>query len=550
MRRVLETKLRAERLAAKVRWIVLPAGAMLVFPQASNAALVIGFVVLGLAALASSRWGLRPRAYESFGCKLTTCLRAAEAAGAPLLCIHPALRADNLWLLAIPAILAEPMVSRRLGRAFAVALIGGVALAASRRFGGMSDDAVVVAGALYALAAITGLVLSSFQAREEILRAHSRRLDAVLECATSFAASEDLRATVLQTLKAAVTELGARAGYVMLTNADGEELMRTEAAYSPDGEFAFPLSLPIGTGVTGQAAQLGRPVAANADLDGRLRSEGVQEEARAAVSVPLIARSQRSRGTAAKDCALGAMTLVGRADGGVFGLEDIRLLRSLAALIAGSVANGRMEEQRQTTFLNTLETLAHSLEARDPYTSGHSQRTSEVSLMLGEALGFSADALEELRVGTILHDIGKIGVPDAVLQKPGKLDAGELAAMQRHAVVGYEICKPLVMSEGILLLIRNHHEKLDGSGYPDGLQAGDIPLSLRIICVADAFDAMSSRRPYRDVMDLARVQAELSRGAGTQFDPVVVEALRDLIPTARLQACYSDQWGSELGRAA
>jgi HD-GYP domain-containing protein (c-di-GMP phosphodiesterase class II) len=158
--------------------------------------------------------------------------------------------------------------------------------------------------------------------------------------------------------------------------------------------------------------------------------------------------------------------------------------------------------------------------------------------------------LEELRIGTTLHDIGKIGVPDAILNKPSRLTDEEFQVMREHPVIGYEICRPLMLSEGVLMIIRNHHEKLDGSGYPDGLKGGELPLSLRIVCVADAFDAMSSRRPYRSVMDIRHVLAELAKGAGVQFDPVVVESLRDLLQEGRLDDLYRQFWDTPAREAA
>jgi HD-GYP domain-containing protein (c-di-GMP phosphodiesterase class II) len=165
-------------------------------------------------------------------------------------------------------------------------------------------------------------------------------------------------------------------------------------------------------------------------------------------------------------------------------------------------------------------------------------------------MGFGAEAMEELRIGTTLHDIGKIGVPDAILNKAAKLTDEEFDLMKAHPVIGYEICRPLMLSEGVLMLIRNHHEKLDGSGYPDGLKGGELPLSLRVICVSDAFDAMSSRRPYRNVMDINKVISELSRGAGIQFDPVVVEILKDLLQDGSLNPIYLSQWDHLQGKAA
>ena len=202
-----------------------------------------------------------------------------------------------------------------------------------------------------------------------------------------------------------------------------------------------------------------------------------------------------------------------------------------------------MEERSRATFLRTLESLATALEARDDYTRGHSQRVCDLSVMIGSKLGLTPDALEELRIGTILHDIGKIGVPDAILNKPGRLTDDEFNFMRTHPVIGYDICRPLMLSEGVLMIIRNHHEKLDGSGYPDGLKGGELPVSLRIVCVADAFDAMSSRRPYRGVMDMTHVMSELSKGAGIQFDSVVVESLKELLAAGELDDLYSAYWG-------
>ena len=226
------------------------------------------------------------------------------------------------------------------------------------------------------------------------------------------------------------------------------------------------------------------------------------------------------------------------------------LLRALGSLMAVTVSNARMEERQRTTFLRTLQSLATALEARDEYTRGHSHRVSEVSLLLGRRLGFSGEALEELRVGTILHDIGKIGVPDEILNKRGRLTDEEFVIMKTHPVKGYEICCPLMLSEGVLMIVRNHHERLDGSGYPDGLKGGELPLSLRIVCVADAYDAMSSKRPYRGVMEASMVLAELSKCAGTQFDPVVVETLKDLMDTQEMHDLYALYWQERDQRAA
>jgi putative nucleotidyltransferase with HDIG domain len=319
-------------------------------------------------------------------------------------------------------------------------------------------------------------------------------------------------------------------------------MLVTEVAYSLDGEFGFPARLAVGSGLSGYAVKMGQPIALHEAEEEEVNLEGVNFNARSAISIPLVARNFMGAGQASVERTVGSLTMLSTSIHGFAKNEDMQILQSIGSMIAVAVANSQMELRQRMTFLTTLESLAKSLEARDTYTRGHSQRVCDLSLLIGESLGLSQEAQEELRVGTILHDIGKIGVPDQILNKPGRLDDAEFEIMKSHPVIGYEICKPLMLSEGVLLIIRNHHEKLDGTGYPDGLKGGELPLSLRIVCVADAFDAMSSRRPYRAVMDMHKVLGELAKGAGTQFDSVVVEALKNLLPTEAMRVIYREQW--------
>jgi putative two-component system response regulator len=144
-----------------------------------------------------------------------------------------------------------------------------------------------------------------------------------------------------------------------------------------------------------------------------------------------------------------------------------------------------------------LFSLARSIEARDPYTRGHCERLAEMSVMLGQKLGLPDDQIKALRRGGIVHDIRKVVVPDAILLKPGPLSPGEIAVMRKHPVVGERICAPLKTLRLVLPIIRHHHEKRDGSGYPDGLSGEEIPLAARILQLADVYDALTTDRPYR-----------------------------------------------------
>jgi putative nucleotidyltransferase with HDIG domain len=540
----------AELWAIKIRWVLIAAAALFMIPTLTSPLAIGALLAFAASNVAAHRLCSSIERYEQQGRRLMATLRAVDGLSVTLYGFFGPVRGDTTWLLAIPVLLSEALVTRSVRRTMMLAAALSCLAVASYVVSGVSATPVILACAAFGATGVLSIVLSVYKAREEVLSTHDRRLQAVLECSTALADSTDLRSMILQTLKSSVQELGGTCGYVMLTDEENKGTLMTEAAYSVDGNFEFPDKLPIGTGLSGYAVKMGQPIAIHNNEDEVLTDEGTGITVRSALSVPLVSRTYQGVGQASVEQVLGALTIFSDTTRGAFEQEDMELLRSLGSLMAVAVANARMEERQRSTFLKTLESLAKSLEARDTYTRGHSQRVCEVSLMIGERLGFGAEALEELRVGTILHDIGKIGVPDAILNKPGRLTDEEFATMKSHPVVGYEICRPLMLSEGVLMIIRNHHEKLDGSGYPDGLKGGELPLSLRIVCVADAFDAMSSSRPYRSVMDINHVLAELSKGAGVQFDPVVVEALKELLPTQRMLDCYHDQWHMPEQKAA
>ncbi|WP_460863863.1 HD-GYP domain-containing protein, partial [Nocardiopsis coralliicola] len=173
----------------------------------------------------------------------------------------------------------------------------------------------------------------------------------------------------------------------------------------------------------------------------------------------------------------------------------------------------------------TLATLAQAVETKDYYTRGHCMRVSKASSMIAQELGLNAERVHTVKYAGMLHDVGKLGVPTKVLQKPGKLTEEEFAAIQLHPMRGYEIVREIGFLDEALAGIMHHHERMDGRGYPMGLAGQEIPEFARIISVADAFDCMTSTRSYRKARSIAEAVAELQRGAGPQFDPVMVDAL-------------------------
>lgn len=186
----------------------------------------------------------------------------------------------------------------------------------------------------------------------------------------------------------------------------------------------------------------------------------------------------------------------------------------------------RAQEQLKESFRQTLELLARALEARDPYTEGHSRRTARYAAAIAREMSLNGTARVEIEQAGLLHDLGKIGTPDVVLRKEGPLSDDERATIRHHPVIGAQILSGVAFLEKAAVFVRHHHECYDGSGYPDGLSGPAVPLGSRILAVADALDAMTTDRPYRKALRLGDAMLELERGASRQFDPAVLEALK------------------------
>ncbi len=178
----------------------------------------------------------------------------------------------------------------------------------------------------------------------------------------------------------------------------------------------------------------------------------------------------------------------------------------------------------RASFLGAIMALAYALEAKDKYTSGHSQRVADISVAIAKRMGLPQESVDKVKLAGLVHDIGKIGVMESVLNKPGSLTDEEFQHIQKHPEIGERILTPVADDEEILRLVRNHHEYYDGNGYPDGLTSGQIALGARILAIADAYEAMTSERPYRKAMNDKAASAEIERGKGTQFDPEIADA--------------------------
>ena len=199
--------------------------------------------------------------------------------------------------------------------------------------------------------------------------------------------------------------------------------------------------------------------------------------------------------------------------------------RAGARSLPGLHHQPRRTAPADSLFADAVQSVIEAIEAKDPYTRGHSRRVGFYAEVIARALGLPESDVVEVRLGGQLHDVGKIGIPDSVLGKPTALTDDERRAIERHPVIGEQIAAPLLSGRPtILAIVRWHHERFDGSGFPDGLSGGVIPLAPRIVAVADAFDAMTSARPYRPALPFAAAVRELVREAGRQFDPACVRA--------------------------
>jgi HD-GYP domain-containing protein (c-di-GMP phosphodiesterase class II) len=203
---------------------------------------------------------------------------------------------------------------------------------------------------------------------------------------------------------------------------------------------------------------------------------------------------------------------------------DTQLIQVAASYIEAFLDNASLYADQQDMFVGSIRALTASIDAKDRYTRGHSERVAMLARDLAIAVGLDSMAAERVHICGLLHDVGKIGVPEAVLCKPGRLTDDEFALIKKHPEIGHRILTDIPLLGDILPGVLHHHERWDGRGYPHGLRADAIPLIARLIGLADTFDAMSSTRSYRDAMPRHRVLDEIRRSAGTQLDPVLVEA--------------------------
>lgn len=210
-------------------------------------------------------------------------------------------------------------------------------------------------------------------------------------------------------------------------------------------------------------------------------------------------------------------------ESGIKSIEQINTIKTINKQLHDK------NEELERAYLDTIGILRQTVEAKDPYTRGHSDRVSEYSVLIGKKLGLDEKTLHILKIGGLFHDIGKIGIPDSILLKESKLSDEEYSQIKNHPMIGVHMLGDAAIFTDILPIVKHHHERYDGRGYPSQLVGDDIPYVARIAAVADTFDAMTSKRSYRDSLPIDVVRAEIERCSGTQFDPNIAKVFLDIM---------------------
>ncbi|MFA5073882.1 MAG: HD domain-containing phosphohydrolase [Nitrospirota bacterium] len=246
------------------------------------------------------------------------------------------------------------------------------------------------------------------------------------------------------------------------------------------------------------------------------------------------ARSSMSVPLSGKNSVFGVLNIT-RISGRAFTTSDLQVASILATQVAAALENATLFRHLQDHYVRTVQALVAAVEAKDPYTCLHSINVATYAVEIGRDIGLNKSQLEEIRIAAMLHDIGKIGVSDVIISKPERLSYEEFNVMKDHSEHGIRILDPIGFPPEILQAIHQHHERYDGKGYPYGLAGEEISLGARILNIADAIDAMISRRPYHETISNQEVLQELEREAGKQFDPRIAESARRLIQQGQLK---------------
>jgi len=355
------------------------------------------------------------------------------------------------------------------------------------------------------------------RAEEEVQR-HLDRLVALREIDRAISSTLDLPEVLIVILEQLERIVPHHSAALYLLTDDTAKV--TAASGVPDLERVMEVSFSVKEdALAQQLLEEKRPlVLADAQADERFQARGETEYVRSWIGVPLIVKGE----------AIGFLT-IDHTEPGVYDEESAETAQAFASQAAIAIDDARAYEMLKSLNQQIMEALAMATETRDPYTTGHSLQVTHWAVAIAEKMGLSDQEVQALQLVGPLHDIGKIGVPDSVLNKPARLTSAEAILIQSHPVIAAHILGKIRAFADLIPVIKHHHEWYDGRGYPDGLKGEEIPLLARILAVADGFEAMTSERPYRLPKSREEAVEELKAGAGTQWDPEVVRVFLEVL---------------------
>ena len=318
-------------------------------------------------------------------------------------------------------------------------------------------------------------------------------------------------------MEAATRLMKAEVGSLLLIDEEKSQLYFEVALGGQEDDIKM-ISLSSGEGIAGWVAQYGEPLVVNSPQKDPRFFKGVDEKTefktRNIICVPVKVKGK----------VIGVLEAINKQGKEEFDKEDLFLLTSLADQVAIALDNSRLYQELEEIFFQTAASLADAIEKRDPYTGGHTKRVTLYSESIAKYLQLKPLERKWLKITSVLHDIGKIGVEDHILKKPERLSLEEFDVIKRHSMMGVEIIEHIRQLRESIPGVKYHHEYVNGKGYPDGLRGEEIPILARIVAVADTYDAMTTDRPYRKAMEEVAAIEELKRCSGTQFDRGVVDA--------------------------
>ena len=356
-------------------------------------------------------------------------------------------------------------------------------------------------------------VTSDLEKNIEDLKESKKTMQNVLLRIGSAMSSVKKTGSILQlTVETLTNALNAQSGAIMVLEKNSLKIMQ---AYGIDESRQRSIEIKEGAGIIGWVAKEKKALNVSRTQQDRRFDEEVK--------IGLAHKSIICAPMMFENKILGTISMHDKKSDEGFLEDDLILLENLATQTAIAIENNRLHDDIERTYIETISALALAVEAKDPYSRGHSKRVGEYVVKIAQEFSLDKETIEMLEDAALLHDIGKIGVKDEILLKPSALSAEEKRHMHRHAIIGENIIKPIHSFSKVAYLVRHHQEQVNGKGYPDGLRGEAMTLPLKILIVADAYDAMTSDRPYRKAMSKKEAEKELKKYSGIYFDAKVVE---------------------------